>query len=148
MAKLLVALALVLVVIGGEGRVRRVALGTAAVAIGGLVINLLLIAVGLDDLITRNVLALWPAGALTVAAGLGARRAGLLGLLAAGRAVRDRGHRRHRRRHSTATTSARTGGASRGCSGPCPAPGGERAILVQHYRDLLPLSLYLPRLSF
>ena len=29
-----------------------------------------------------------------------------------------------------------------------PAGGGERAILVQHYRDLLPLSLYVPGLRF
>jgi len=28
------------------------------------------------------------------------------------------------------------------------APAGGRVILVQHYRDLLPLSLYVPRLSF
>jgi hypothetical protein len=28
------------------------------------------------------------------------------------------------------------------------APAGGRAILVQHYKDLLPLSLYMPRLAF
>ena len=28
------------------------------------------------------------------------------------------------------------------------APAGGRAILVQHYRDLLPLSLYVPGLKF
>jgi hypothetical protein len=33
--------------------------------------------------------------------------------------------------------------------GPRPAAGAsQRAILVQHYRDLLPLSLYLPDLAF
>ena len=148
MAKLLVALALVLVVIGGEGRTRRVALGTAAVAIGGLVINLLLIAVGLDDVIARNVLALWPAGALTVAAGLGARRAGLLGLLAAAAlcaigvtgAIGVQLNRDYQRPDWR--------GVAR-LLGTVPAPGaGERAIFVQHYRDLLPLRLYLPHLSF
>ncbi len=33
--------------------------------------------------------------------------------------------------------------------GPRPAPGvGERAILVQHYRQLLPLRLYVPGIAF
>src|SRR5436309_3489649 len=32
--------------------------------------------------------------------------------------------------------------------GPHSATGADRIILVQHYRDLLPLSLYLPHLSF
>jgi hypothetical protein len=32
--------------------------------------------------------------------------------------------------------------------GPRPGPGGSRLILVQHYRTLLPLSLYLPGLKF
>jgi hypothetical protein len=32
--------------------------------------------------------------------------------------------------------------------GPSVAAGGGRAILVQHYRDLLPLSLYVPGLGF
>jgi hypothetical protein len=148
LAKALALLALVLVVVGADGRTRRVALGTAAIAVGGLAINLLLIAVGIDDLISRNVLALWPAGALTVAAGLGARRAGALGLVAAAAlcaigvtaAIGVQVNRDYQRPDWR--------GVAR-LLGTRPAAGaGERAIFVQHYRDLLPLRLYVPHLSF
>jgi mannosyltransferase len=147
-AKVLVALALVFALIGAEGRTRRVALGTAGIAFGGLAINLVLIAAGIDDVIARNVLALWPAGALTVAAGLGARRAGLLGLLAGAAlcaigvtgAIGVQVNRDYQRPDWR--------GVAR-LLGSAPVSGaGERAIFVQHYRDLLPLRLYLPHLSF
>ncbi len=139
---------LVLVVVRGDWDERPAALGMAAFALGGLGLNLLLIAVGIDDLIVRNILALWLPAALTVAAGLGARRAGFVGLLAAlalcgigvtaaiGVSV-DRNFQRPDWRGVARLLGAR------------PAAGvGERVILIQHYRDLLPLSLYLPGLKW
>ena len=127
---------------------RRTALAAGALAIGGLALNLLLIAVGLDDLITRNVIMLWVPAAIVIAAGLGSRRAGVVGIVAAAvlcatgvvaavGVASDRSFQRPDWR-----------GVAR-LLGPGPPAGGPaRAILVQHYRDLLPLSLYLPRLSF
>jgi hypothetical protein len=115
-------------------------------AIGGLLLNLILVAGGVDDLITRNVLALWLPAALLVAGGLGARRAGLIGLLATsvlcgtGMAgaigvAAERNLQRPDWRGVARVLGARP-------------QTGTRAILVQHYRDLLPLSLYLPGLNF
>jgi hypothetical protein len=116
--------------------------------IAGVIMNLLLIAGGVDDLLTRNLLALWLPAALLVAAGLGAPRAGLTGLLAAAAlcaigvtgalgVVTDRNFERPDWRGVARLLGARPG-----------AGVGERVILVQHYRDLLPLSLYLPGLRF
>jgi mannosyltransferase len=148
LAKVLVLLSLAFVVLLADQRTRRVALAMAAVALGGLAINLLLIGGGIDDLIARNVLALWPAGALVVAAGFGARRAGPLGLAAAGAlcvigvsaAIGVQVTRDYQRPDWR--------GVAR-LLGTLPPPGaGQRAIFVQHYRDLLPLRLYLPHLSF
>ncbi len=124
---------------------RRMGLAMGAIAIGGLVLNLLLVAVGIDDLITRNVLALWLPAALMVAAGLGARRAGVIGLLAAivlcgtgvATAIGVAADRNLQRPDWRGV--ARVLGAQ---------PQTDRVILVQHYRDLLPLSLYLPGLKF
>jgi hypothetical protein len=127
---------------------RRAAMVAGSIAVGGLVLNLLLIAGGTDDLITRNLLALWLPAALLVAGGLGARRAGRAGIAAAVAlcaigitgAVAVAAHRGFQRPDWRAV--ART-------LGPSPAAGSPgRAILVQHYHDLLPLSLYLPGLKF
>ena len=91
------------------------------------------------------------AGALiVVAGGLGASARGL---------ARDRRRPpccvRHRDRGApsasppTAASSGRTGARWRARSALSPAPAvAARAILVQHYRDLLPLSLYVPGLKF
>ena len=127
---------------------RRGALIVGTLAAAGFVLNLILIAGGIDDLITRNLIGLWPPAAMLVAAGLGARRSGWLGIVAtvalcvtgvvavAGVAV-DRSFQRPDWR-----------GVGR-VLGAHPAAGsGARAILVQDYRDLLPLSLYLPGLKF
>jgi mannosyltransferase len=148
LASLAVLAALVLLALRSDPREQRVTLAVGAIAIGGLLLNLVLVAAGIDDLITRNVIALWVPAALLVAGGLGARRAGLAGIVAtvvlcatgvvatAGVAV-DRNLQRPDWR-----------GVAR-VLGTKPAPGvGTRAILVQHYRDLLPLSLYLPGLRF
>jgi 4-amino-4-deoxy-L-arabinose transferase-like glycosyltransferase len=141
-------LGLGLAVVRGDARERRLAAATGALALAGLAINLILIAVGVDDVIARNVLALWPAAALTIAAGLGVRRAGPLGLLGAivlcaigiTGAVSVQARQLYQRPDWRGV--ARLLGAR-------PAPGqAQRVIFVQHYRDLLPLSLYVPHVKF
>jgi mannosyltransferase len=126
---------------------RRSALAVGALAVGGLIVNLTLVAVGVDDLITRNVIALWLPAAICVAGGLGARRAGLIGICAAVVLC------------ATGVAAAISVASDRNLQRPDwrgvarvlgtqPAPGApQRAILIGHYRDLLPLSLYLPHLS-
>lgn len=145
-AMALVGLALVL--LRSETRQRTTALWVGALGLGGLAINLLLVAVGIDDLITRNVLAVWPALALVLAAGFGARRAGLVGVAAAvvlcatgvAAAIGVTSDRSLQRPDWRVVAHA---------LGPTPVPGSAgRVILLQHYRDLLPLSLYVPGLRF
>jgi hypothetical protein len=147
-AAICVLLALALLVWRSDAFEQRVALGAGALALGGLALNLLLVAAGVDDLITRNVIMLWLPAAILVAGGLGARRAGIIGVLgaavvcatgvvAAVGVATDRTLQRPDWRAAAHVLGAR------------PASGvGPRAILVQHYRDLLPLSLYLPGLKF
>ncbi len=113
----------------------------------GLVINLLLVAGGTDDLITRNVLALWPAAAVLVAGGLaaaplrsrvGAAGAALAGVLCAfgvAGAVAVAVDRNLQRPDWRAV--ARALGSAR-----------SRLLLIQEYRTLLPLSLYEHHLRF
>jgi hypothetical protein len=141
-------LALALLALRADEAERRGAIIAGSLALGGLVVNLLMIAAGIDDLITRNVIALWVPAALVIAAGLGARRAGLVGVAAAvalcatgivavvGVAV-DRQFQRPDW-HAVARLVGKE-----------PVPDiGARAILLQHYKDALPLSLYLPGLKF
>ena len=94
-------------------------------------------------------LALWPACALLVAGGLAAPRPRALGVLAAvllcvmglitaGAVAFDRNLERPDWRVVASALDH-------------PGVGGHaipRVILVQHYKDLLPLSLYMPRLAF
>lgn len=147
-AEAMVLLALALLAFGADRIERRAALAVGGLAVGGLLLNLLLIAVGIDDLITRNVISLWLPAALFIAAGLGCRRAGAVGIAAAtvlcvigivgvvGVAV-DRNFQRPDWR------------AVARVLGPRPAPGvAARAVLVQRYQNLLPLSLYMPGLRF
>jgi len=131
--------ALVLLALRSDAPALRRALALGAVALGGLLLNLVLIAVGVDDLITRNLIALWVPAALVVAAGFGARWAGRLGIAGA-IAMCAIG--------VTATVGV---AANRDYQRPDwrvvahmlgPAPASGRVILIQHYRDLLPLSLY------
>jgi mannosyltransferase len=145
-AEVCVLVAFVLLAVRADRGERRGALVAGTIVLAGFALNLLLVAVGIDDLITRNVLALWPPAAIVVAAGLGARRAGVLGIAAVvavcatgvvaviGVAV-DRGLQRPDWR-----AVGRVLGAE-------PPPSvAERVILVQDYRELLPLSLYVPGL--
>jgi mannosyltransferase len=159
----IVVLAVVLVFTRCAPAERRGALLAGGLALAGLVLSLLLIAAGFDDLLTRNLLAIWPPAALLVAGGLGAARARRLGLAAAvvlcamgvttalGVAF-DRNYERPDWRvvaralgtgPAAAPAAAATTAGTQRSGGPPP-----RAILVQHYRDLLPLSLYLPGLKF
>ena len=127
---------------------RRGALLAGGLALAGFVLSLILALAGFDDLLTRNMLGLWPAAALLVAGGLAADRGrarwvGLgaavalcvMGLVTAVGVAFDRDLQRPDWR---VVASALGRGA----------PAGGRAILVQHYRDLLPLSLYEPGLRF
>jgi hypothetical protein len=143
----IVALAAVLVFVRSDGGARRGALIAGGIALAGLVLNLLLIVGGVDDLITRNVLAIWMPAALFVAGGLAAARARRLGLIAAGvlcalGAVTALGVAFDRNlQRPDWRVVARTLGTH-------PREPGTRAILIQHYRELLPLSLYVPGLHF
>jgi len=143
-----VLLALLLLCVRSDPRERRATLGIGAIALGGLVINLLLVAVGIDDLITRNVIALLVPAAMFLAGAFAARRAMLLGLagaavlcaigvVAAVGVATDRSFERPDWRVVARALGARPAAGS--------AP---RAILVQHYKTLLPLSLYMPQLKF
>ncbi len=147
LAAVCVLLGLVLLATRSEQSERRAALGAGALALSGLVLNLVLVAGGVDDLITRNVIALWLPAAVMLAGGLGAQRAGVAGIAGAAvlcgcgivAAVGVATERTLQRPDWRAVARVLSTG---------PAVGGERAILVQHYRDLLPLSLYVPGLRF
>jgi hypothetical protein len=146
--ELAVLVALVALALRSDDAERRGALIAGTIAVSGMVLNLVLIAGGIDDLITRNVIALWVPAALVLAAGLGARRARAIGIVATlalcaigivaavGVAVERKFQRPdwHAVAHLLGTE---------------PGAGvGARAILVQDHRNALPLSLYLPGLSF
>jgi mannosyltransferase len=138
----LAAVALARLAVAGPSQERDGALVAGSLALGGLAVSLLLAAIGFDDLITRNIIALWLPCALLVTGGLAHRRGGALGIaLAAALCV-------------IGVTAAIGVAADRSLQRPdwrqvAHALGpvrSERAILIQHYRTLLPLSLYLPGL--
>ena len=142
----IVILALVLLVLRSAPEPRRGALVAGGLALAGFVLSLVLVAVGFDDLLTRNMLALWAACALLVAGGLAVPRPRVvggvaavalcaMGLVTAGGVAFDRNLERPDWRVVASALGDH-------------APAGGRAILVQHYKDLLPLSLYMPRLAF
>jgi mannosyltransferase len=142
----IVVVALVLLVTRASVSERRGALLAGGLALAGFVLSLLLVAVGFDDLLTRNMLAIWTACALLVAGGLAVPRPRGVGVVAAvvlcvmgvttalGVAF-DRTYERPDWRVVARALGTHT-------------PAGGRAILVQHYRDLLPLSLYVSGLKF
>ena len=128
-----------------------------AIALAGLILNLLLIAAGIDDLISRNVLALWGAGAIGVGSAYAWRRLGLAGLAAVAAlcaigvaVVIDVDTNTNLQRPDWRVVARALGPAGAGpipgkpgwYSYPPPAFGSGRIVLIQHYRDLLPLSLY------
>ena len=87
----------------------------------------LLIAAGIDDLITRNVLALWMPAAVAVAGGLAARARSARRPRRRGRAVRDRGRRRGRRRDQPQLPAP--GLARRRAVARCPPPAARAAAV-------------------
>ncbi len=143
-------LGLVLLVIRASGPARRGGLLALGLAAAGLVLNLLVIAGGLDNLITRNVMALWMPIAVAVAAGMAVPRPRWLGgaaavVLCACGVVAAVGVATERRlERPDWGVVARALGARPAAT---VAAGGGRAIFIQHYRDLLPLSLYMPGLK-
>ncbi len=138
---------LALLVLRAEGIERRTGQAAVGLLVGAAVLNLLFILAGYDDLITRNLLALVIPAGLVLACGLGARRAGRLGLVAAAvlcslgiiasvGVAADRGLQRPDWRPLARMLGP---GPQRG------QPG--RAFLIQRYGFILPLSLYLPDLQ-
>jgi len=141
----LVALALLATV--GSPAERRRTLAIGAIASAGLALNLALVAAGIDNLLTRNMIALWMPAALLIAGSLAivrARWAGValtVGLCAIGIAAAVSVAANRNLQRPDWRGVARVLGSQ-------PALGsGGRAILIQHYKDLLPLSLYLPKLN-
>jgi mannosyltransferase len=135
-----------LVVPGRRFGERRGAWLAAGLALAGFVISLLLVAAGSDFLITRNVIILWLpaaialAGAVTVAP-RALRTVVVVGLCGIGLAAAigvDANYNLQRPNWRPVAAAL----------GPPPAPGRERVLLIQHYRTLLPLSLYMPSLAF
>ena len=138
--------ALLMLLVPGVLRERRGALLAGGLALSGFLIALLLVAAGSDFLITRNLIILWLPAAIAVAGALAAAPAALGGLLAGGLCTiglvaaigvdADYNLQRPNWRPVAAAL------------GPAPAPGDDRVLLIQHYRTLLPLSLYMPHLAF
>jgi mannosyltransferase len=130
-----------------RGEARSGAAVAAVVLLVGALINVLLIAVGIDNLISRNLIGLWLPAAVLVAAGLAIRgRAAVLGLAlaavlcgvgvaAAVGVALDRTYQRPDWRRLVRVLGAR------------PVPGVSRAIMIQLYGTVLPLSLYMPSLK-
>jgi hypothetical protein len=139
--------ALGLLALRAEPGERRPALLAGGLAVTGFILSLAFVASGSDALITRNLIALLLPAAMLVAGGLAVVRARLVGLIvtvalcaigvtAAVGVAADRNLQRPDWRPVARAL------------GPL-APGSPgRAILIQHYRTLLPLSLYLPHLQF
>jgi hypothetical protein len=148
LAKLIAVFALVLVAVRADAAERRGAVVAGTIAVAGLALNLVLVAGGIDDLITRNLLALWLPAALVVAAGLGARRAGWAGLAGAA-ALCAIGVVATIGVDTTRSLQRPDWRAVARLLGRVPAAGvGARAIFIQHYKYLLPLSLSMPGLHF
>jgi 4-amino-4-deoxy-L-arabinose transferase-like glycosyltransferase len=138
---------------GGRGE-RRGALLAGGLAVAGAVGMLILVAAGVDDLITRNIIVLWLPLALVVAAGLGSARwlgpAGVAVLCVSGIVATvgvDTNRELERPDWRPVARAVAVVGVAAGTSRAA-APVAGRAILIQRYRTLLPLSLYLPRLRF
>jgi 4-amino-4-deoxy-L-arabinose transferase-like glycosyltransferase len=124
----------------------RRALVPGGLAVAGALLMLALLAAGVDNLITRNIIVLWLPLALVAAAALASPRVWSLGtagaavlcvsgiVAAVGVALNRNLERPDWRPVARALE-------------PAPAHVG-RVILIQHYGALLPLSLYLPRLRF
>ena len=144
-ALIVVAIAVGRLVLDARARERGPALQAGGLALAGFAVSLALAVIGFDDVIARNILALWLPAALLVAGALAAWRSHgigialaavlcVIGITAAVGVATERSLQRPDWRPVARLL------------GPVPAPAGGyagRAILIQHYRTLLPLSLYL-----
>lgn len=154
-----VAFALALVGIGllvrARGPERRGALLAGALALAGFVLALLFVAVGVDTLITRNVIGLWLPAAVLVGGGLSAIGLGprlralgvaacaglcVIGIIGTVAIATERSMQRPDWRYVARALGPGPGATASDVAG--------RAIIIQHYRTLLPLSLYEPRLRY
>ena len=153
----LVAVALACLVLDGRSGERRGAALAGGLALAGFALSVLLTAVGFDDLITRNVIALWLPAALLIAGGLACgpgRTLGVavvaalcvIGVTAAIGVAADRSLQRPDWRYVARTLGLQPAARSVGPGRAAATRPAGRAILIQHYRTLLPLSLYLPHL--
>jgi hypothetical protein len=127
-----------------EGRELSGARKAARVAVPALAVPVVLALVGIDYVVTRNLIAAWVPAAIVVAAGLGARRAGRLGvgaavaLCAVSLAVVI----------GVATGSEYQRGDWRGVSDALgPIPGVGRALVISPALGSIPLSLYTPNVN-
>jgi hypothetical protein len=144
MALAVVVLAAVLIIRRGDSRELRGGLGMAALAVVGFGLSVAVAVAGSDLINTRNLLELWLPLAIFVAAGLGARRAGLTGLAGAatlcaigvaGTVSIDANPSLQRADWRPITAAI----------GP-PPMGGARAVLLLRYGSPYPVTLYRPRL--
>ncbi len=145
--------ALALLVRGGPAGSagQRGALLAGGLALSGFLLSLFFVAAGSDALITRNVIGLWLPAAILVSGGLAAlperrgaaswRPAVAAGLCAIGLVAAIGVQASYDLQRPDWRPLARA-------LGPRAALGRDRLILIQHYRTLLPLSLYLPHLEF
>jgi mannosyltransferase len=147
LAMALAVVALALLAVRATAEERRPSLVAGALALAGFALSLLFVAVGFDELITRNIIALWLPAAIVVAGGLAvtrARRLGAavavvlcaIGVFATVGIAAERSLQRPDWRYVARALGTWPSGVHH--------PG--RAILIQHYQYLLPLSLYLPYL--
>jgi hypothetical protein len=140
-----VLLAVTLLAVRADARERRGALLVGALAVMGFLLSLVLIVARFDELMTRNVIVILIALIVLVAGGLGARRAGVLGLagtatlcaigLIATIAVAE----------DWELQRPNWGGVVRVLESKRPA-GAASAILVENNDSLQPLADYIPGL--
>jgi mannosyltransferase len=145
LAMTLAVVALALLAFRATAEEQRPALLAGGLAAAGFVLSLIFVAAGFDDLITRTILVLWLPAAILISGGLAVRGAPAvgaavavvlcaIGIFATVGIATERSMQRPDWRY-----------VARALGTQVPAAPG-RAILVQHYTDLLPLSLYLPGL--
>ncbi len=139
-----------------RGTARRGALLAGGLALAGFVLALIFVAGGVDTLITRNIIGLWLPAAVLVGGGLSAIGGGprlralgvaataglcVIGIVATVAIATDRSMQRPDWRYVSRALGPPPTLAS------APDVAG-RAFLLQHFRTLLPLSLYQPRLRY
>jgi 4-amino-4-deoxy-L-arabinose transferase-like glycosyltransferase len=131
-----------------DARELRGALVAATLAVAGIALGLLLIVLGFDDLITRNIIELWLPAAIVVAAGCSAA-AGVAARIGVTIAAALCAIGLYATIAIAVTPSMQRPdwpGVAR-VLGARPPAGHARAILIQRYTTLLPLKLYLPGLT-